>query len=294
MPNPSRFTPIDLFPSGVASTLPISLQIGSPQINYKSLLIRLLVGSMGFQCTLTNKTIRQRNNYSNLTYTTNVRANVGLIQSAFTCSIQDLGSHLTAHQNHNRNFYKEIFHEYCNFFYYSHNGHHQSAFLHLYRIIERMAYCLPLIWAAKAQGYERTFNKLRSYFTEARIGELAVLKNFIHDFIDSSLTSIHVNFYIQSSHHDWQRSYYNAILSTIQQNRLLSASPYSTIEIYSEDILDVAIKIRNKYFHALTGSADNFTSENIIDGNEFFYIINQNVANWIALILFQIFEHEMK
>lgn len=294
MPTPLRFDPVEVFSVSSLAHLPRSFQLNTTPIYHRALLIRLLTGNLNFRCTVTNQVTKQRNDYSTLSFTSNNRANKSRIESSVSCKINDIDSYVLSTANINRVFYRELFHEYCSFFHQNQNRNHVVAFLHLYRILERIAYCLPLMWAARANDYEKTFTQLKSYFSEPKIGELGVLKKFIQDSIDITFRQVSITISVNSIHSDWQKNHYNSIKSSIPTGGVVAESQYSSITTNYEFITELTIKIRNGYFHALTGAANSFSSEQIVDSNEFFRAINEPIVNWLSFLLFQIIEHEIK
>ncbi len=296
MPNPSRFFPEEPLGSKSVNALPKALQLGGFPINYRAQVIRLLTGTLDIRCKLTNDLVEQRNNYSKIVFFTNTRLTAKtLSQSLAPITLNRLGKHLSKNQAKNLNLYKELFHEFASYFYESKMGQFTKAFLHLYRIIEFSAYSFPIVWASKTNDYEGTFRKLREYFSDPRRGELGVFKIFICDFLDSTFLKSQLTLNVLSLHPDWQIRYYNSLLKAITSIKgvPVSSTPHSQIAIEAEIMLDLAITIRNKYFHFLSGDKNNFDSEDIPDSNEFFAIINEPLANWLAIILFELIEYEI-
>ncbi|HEX8264718.1 MAG TPA: hypothetical protein VF596_04795 [Pyrinomonadaceae bacterium] len=287
--------PIEAISTATAARLPLSLQTATTPVYYKSLILRLLTGTIDIECQKTGRVIQQRNNYSTLVYTPNRRAYKRILESAIPCSLSDYDRHTRATLRHNLSLYRDIYFEFCGYFYLRDIENELGAFVHLYRVLERIAYCLPLMWAAKAQDYKKTFDTLKKYFSEPKIGELKVLKKFITDFIDVTERHTHATLNITSIHADWQSRYYRAIYEIVRDwDSLVSSTPDTQIIVHFEAILNLAIIIRNNYFHALTGQAESFDSEQIIDNNEFFAIFNENLVNWLAFLIFQIFENELE
>ena len=64
-----------------------------------------------------------------------------------------------------------------------------TSFLYLYRILEAMAYPLPLVYISKLGNYERTFKTLKKYLGKDKDGELLFLKKFLQDTMKERLES---------------------------------------------------------------------------------------------------------
>jgi hypothetical protein len=294
--SPLRFEAIEALPPRVADKLPKALQISpSKPIYYKSLILRLLTGTINIECKKTNKVIEQRKNYTTLSYTVNKLAFKKSLVLAIPCDLPTYGDHLKRTLNNNYSLHRDIFFEFCGYFYQSGEGHEIGAFVHLYRVLERIAYCLPLVWAARARDYKGTFKLLKTYFSDPKIGELKILKHFITDFIDDSFRKVQVTLNVHSIHTDWQSRYYKMLFKLLEHSpSLVSSTPNTQITVHFEALLDLMITVRNKYFHALTGDANSYSSEEIVDSNEFFAILNEALANWLSFLIAQIYDYELK
>jgi len=297
---PARFTPVDALPPKSAHLLPGTLKNINPSANYQAILVRLLTGTIDFYCASTNETINQRNNYSLIFYQRNGRLSRNVLIQAFAdfATLKDVDRHLASGYTHNNKFYREILFEFYNFFYQKSFGNNTTAFLHLYRILESAAYSIPLVWSSKAKGYEGTFQLLSKYFGDPKVGELGALRKFLLDFFDASnspasIYNVHTKLQIVSMHSDWQARYFKTIIDNINDDDLYSSTPGVEIDIKFGGLTDLLIKIRNKYFHFLSGKDYRITSDDVPDPDEFFGIINEYVANWLSIILFQVLEFEL-
>ncbi len=292
---PLRFVPLEALTARTALNLPAPLRTGTTPPYYKSLLLRLLTGTLDLECSKTGQTLQQRNNYSSLVYTSNPAAYKKSITESIPCNLSKFSQHVRGTVGHNFTFYRDIFDEFASYFFCKENENYLPGFVHLYRIAEKIAYCLPLMWAAKARDYRGTFDTLKGYFNDPKRGELAVLRIFISDFIDLSERQIQATFNIQSIHPDWQSRYYRTLAHLLQNSsQLVSATPNSQIVVHFEAVLEIAIACRNRYFHALTGDSRSFSFEDVVDPDEFFAIINENLANWLSFLILKVLELELE
>ena len=295
MSTPFRFDAIEAMPTSSLTLLPVSLHVVASPLYYKSLLIRLLTGTINIQCNNTGIVIRQRNDYSILGIRKNIRISSKIISDSISpYSLSELDSHIISTIGQNHKFYRELFFEFCNFFYQKQANNPIASFLHLYRVLERIAYCFPLIWASNTKDYEGTFNKLKQYFSDPKTGELGVLKMFIKGFIDKTLLDAPFTLNIISRHIGWSDDYYKTLKDNIDANEIISCTPNNIITAKYSCILDLVVTVRNRYFHFLSGANKSFDSQNIADPNEFFLIINEIIINWFTVIIFKVLEHEMR
>lgn len=296
MPTPDRFIPEEPLSQKSVNALPTALQLSGFPVNYRALLIRLLTGTLNIKCQISNKLVKQRNNYSKMVFVTNKKVSAKILDLAIpSVTLEDLGNYLFINQARHMVFYKELFHEYCNYFDQSNANQGAKAFLHLYRIIEFSAYSFPVAWASKSNDYLGTFKKLREYFSDPKRGELVAFKMFVREFVDPTLLNSQLTLNLSSLHPDWQSRYFHSIEFAIREAKFeaIGSTPDNQFVIKAENMLDLAITLRNKYFHFLAGDGRNFNSENIPDANEFFIAINEPLTNWLAIILFQLIEYEI-
>ncbi|MDH2600826.1 hypothetical protein QDT04_16210 [Acinetobacter baumannii] len=261
--------------------------------SYDLLLIRLLLGKLDIYCNKSQKLVKQRINYYTLpSQKEKLSTNLG---AYFNTTNINLSNSISA--GINRNFYKELFFEFSNYFTCMKNKNFVNSFVHLYRILERVSYALPLIWASKSNDFYGSFSKLKEFFQNKDTKELGGLKLFIKGFVDPYL-SITTDFDIISIDPDWQKEYFMSIKNAANKvktpNNQIIETPYSTISIKNEDIIGFIIEIRNRYFHALTGANASFTSKNIMCTDEFFKIINEPCINWLAFIILEVIKIDLK
>lgn len=285
-----RFIPVEIFSLEQVSSCPSNMIYGNSNVlrYYKIELYRLLTGVSAFKCDFTGTTIHQKSNFSKLPfkYSKNLNPKIGRNISMDTKKLINSLSN----QN-NRGFYDEILKEfYCYFYEYNLNNH-LSCFVHLYRILERIAICIPLVYAASTPNYQGVFNDFKKYFLDNKIGELKVLEKFIPSFIDSNILNMKFQLNFEPLANNWHENHFNAIKKI---NLHESASPYSNLEFKYEKILSLIINIRNKYFHALTGANNSFKANEIIHSNEFFKTINPVCCNWLGYIIIQVLKLEVQ
>ena len=294
-PTPLRFIPIEALPPRTAGYLQVSLQIATTPTYYKSLILRLLTGTLDIECQKTKLVIQQRNNYSTLVFTANSRAFKHSLMSAIPCNLRKYDAHIRGSVRNNFSLYRDIYFEFCGYFFLKETENDLGAFVHLYRILERIAYCLPLMWASTAQDYKKSFDTLKKYFSDPKVGERKVLTKFIADFIAVEERETRATLNITSVHTDWQTRYYNSLYMMVKDSpHFLESTPDSQIIIHFEALIDLVITCRNRYFHALTGQDEFFDVEQVVDGNEFFSILNETLANWLAFLIFKIFDNELE
>lgn len=284
-----RFFPIEIFKDHQISTLPnkIVFQEISTVRYYKIELFRLLIGLSSFKCIISNDVIIQRQNYSKLpnSYNRNINHKLGRYIGTDT---NKLAKELT--NNNNRGFYDEILKEYYSYFFETNKENHTVAFIHIYRILERVAICLPLVHASCSNDYKGVYSDFKKYILDDKTGELKVLKKFVASFIDSSILNSKFVLEIPNLPYAWHENYFDSITKFKLDD---SNVPFSQITFKYENIIELIIKIRNAYFHALTGSNNSFKADEIMYSQDFFKIINPLCCNWISYLIIQIMKLEI-
>ena len=206
-----------------------------------------------------------------------------------TIDSEGLNVYLTRNLNQS-DLFKELFDEYARFFYYSSKGRHVQGFLHIYRILERISYSFPILYAARSNDYKGTFAELRGFITSPKDGELAFFRKFLNKFIDNSILKTAIKLDISSNQISNRPQHFNTLKSLLLPKYITNESADAWIEINQEKVLDVLITLRNRYFHFMSGNDDNLTGNDLPDPDEFFKVINPIFINWITYIYFRIIE----
>lgn len=284
-----RFLPVEIFHSSKLPHIPTKLIFSnSSSIRfYKVELFRLLVGLSSFKCIVNDHLVTQRENHLHLPAKTNKNLNhkMGRYFHIDTLLLEkSLANQL------NRGFYDEILNEFYSYFYANSKGNHTTGFLHLYRILERIAIALPLVYAAHLNDYKGVYNDLKKFILDEKTGELAVLKKFISSFIDNIILnqSVDINFSILIN--DWHKNHFRALKKFNLED---AANPNVSLTYKFKNIIDLIIKTRNSYFHALTGANNSFSLQEIIHNDAFFEPLNPVFCNWLSYIILKIIELEI-
>lgn len=307
MPSTSRYSPLEPFPADTSALLPNALKVPtSGAIDYKAMLIRLLCGTLDFKNNQNNRIYKQRENYTKLVHKKNSRLSRETIRSSLSSStikpkFSSIDRYLQESFPNNSKFYRELFFEFCDYFVCLSTKNYVNCFLHLYRILESIALCFPLIWTSKSRDYEKSYDELKGYFSNPKSGERNIFQRFTSDVLPGDLLQTSITLQINSQNDQWKECYFNTLIEkdnkdmqVIDPKNIISKTPFEKIEINAGALIDLTISIRDKYFHFLTGKGKSFNSENLPDPQEFFMIINEPIANWFSVILFEVIIHEME
>jgi len=253
--------------------------------SYQYLLTKTLIGSSSLQ--YRGSRVRQNVNYSVLPQTIQSKSgrdafadflsnfSVGLNENAFIRKTTSL----------NRNFYQDVLIEFSHYFIQTHRDCHTTAFAHLYRLLERMAFSAPLLYCRTSSEYYGTFDELKTLFAGIdKAGELGFLKKFLNQgrLIDPVLLDftyrLDFSGYTDKTLH-WQS------LSKLSSNFVTKDLATHQFEIKFREMCSLTTTIRNRFFHLRTGDGQNNISiRDLGDPNDFFLEINKAVSSFIAMI----------
>lgn len=128
---------------------------------YQYLLIRLLLGTLKVQ--FKDKKVNQKKDYSKITpQIQNVASGVATREYLnLEMGHKTTKSFIKKALPVNRKLYEEILLEFSNYFYQTEQKSHTAAFIFLYRILERLSFSVPLLYASTSKDYYATFDDLK-------------------------------------------------------------------------------------------------------------------------------------
>lgn len=186
----------------------------------------------------------------------------------------------------NRDFYREILSEFLNCHLQIIQGRHTGAFVFLYRVLERISYSVPLLYASTQSDYIGTFKDLKAILNAEKDGELGLFKKFLNQgrFIDR--LKLQVNQKISFSSTSGNASSHFNIATKKFAKFTSTDSVAHEVEIKFSDIPDFLITLRNRFFHARTGDGmNNISSTEMPDSDEFFERVNPIILSFLAIIV---------
>lgn len=267
--------------------LPSSMQLSTA--TSEALLLRILLGQIDFKKS-SGVLIKPRTNYLCLPYTPTGSITYNAIGDIFSNSDNqmDIIRNKRAIDNYfmqsrrNHSVHEKVLFEISNYF----ANQQQSpitAFAHLYRCLEYMAYSFPMLYAAKSRDYKGTFSDLKKFFIGDTSGELKFFYKFIQVLFDDEETTLKYKFDINLSLSDSLDNLKRDF--DIIYTRVPCEIENGILEIKFENVLDFFITTRNRFFHMLIGQGlENFSSIDY-DIGEYFHSINPCMLNWLSIII---------
>lgn len=295
------FEHIETLDDGVFNANTSSLKVADGQ-SPKVILLRSVVGSVRIKHTLTETEFEQNYDYLD---PDNVRAGLSPLERIALylgneLTIDDLGvvfqNRKFIHQN--QHFFDRLNKEFSNYYYYQSKESYTTAFAFLYRILETVSYAFPLIYASRSQDYKGTYSFLKECLSGNKDkGELGFFKSFIKvAFKDDPLLESSINIDIVAETEEIQKIFYKAIDKACPDKEIFS--PVDTIEprilaVNFSDYSSFIINLRNRFFHLFNSGQPNLQSDDILDADYFFKLVNKQSAYWLTIVLIEILKHNI-
>lgn len=179
----------------------------------------------------------------------------------------------------NNNFYKFVFLELCSCFTYQSSNQGGMAFLHVYRILEKIAYAIPLIYVRKATDFDKTFEQLKSFFNsmDKKGGELVFLKTALDKLLDDQEKAYKFSLQLDS----FEKKWVSICLAKNHKKNLLDGT---SIELTIIEYIDFVVNMRNLFFHALSGK-DHLSLDNSINPEVVLLKLSQDFVNILCFLI---------
>lgn len=186
--------------------------------------------------------------------------------------------------------------EVSQFILHNERGSYTSAFIYIYRILEKISYAFPLIYASKSQDFLSSFNQLKELMVgDKEKKELGFFKVFIDMLYKGNVISdTSIDIYIRTDDSTVQEQMYK-ILKDISGNSVMheDSIEFEKFSIKFCEMGSFIINIRNRFFHNLNSSSNNIQSHKIVDSDEFFSFINPMAMHWISLVFLEVITYSL-
>lgn len=255
----------------------------------EAILIRLLLGTLKVTNLYTTDSFDQNNNYSILGIQTNSSLSSSIITNCLSpdYNINDVCKYIEKTKYVNNDFYLNLLEELSSYFYKKSKYSHTTCFLHLYRSIEYISYSFPLIYASISRDFYGSFNKLKNYFDTSK-SELVFFDEFIKKLLDIELLETPLTFNFDTLSPEVNRNHFQIIKQILSTANIDNEVTNVSITTTYQNLLNLSINLRNRYFHFAVGGQRNIRPTEIIENDIFFSLINEELLNWISMIYFKI------
>lgn len=207
---------------------------------------------------------------------------------------EELGRYISVTKYINRKFYQNILFEISHFVYSTKKGNHSSAFIFLYRLLEKISYAFPLIYSSRTSDFVRSFTQLKSLMTgDTEKKELGFFKKFVETlYEDDPIAETSIDIKISASIEEIQSQIFNEFKNVLDDNIIHGDTDEPRqISIKYCEMSSFIITIRNRFFHNMNGGAKNIQSKNIADIDLFFESMNDLAMQWLATVFLSVFTY---
>ncbi len=264
-------------------------------ISSQGILIQLVLGKADIKDLSGNLLFKQDQNYTVLPYRNSGHTSYALLNDFFGVDItrsrgRDACNQFLLKDRRNEFVYSQILNEISQYF-ICNKVSHTEGFVHLYRLLEFMSFCFPMIFASTSMNYKGSFDSLQKYFKGDTVGELKFFKKFIESLFENDHLTMD---YTYSQYIDITNiSDVESDLGKIVKTDMFNFSG-NTIEFNFSSVIDIFVTIRNRYFHMLVGQGQNNFYGIKYDINELFAGLNPAFLSWIVQIFTAIEQHGVK
>ncbi|MDQ0362174.1 hypothetical protein [Breznakia pachnodae] len=274
------------------SNLPINIRVDDETATVEAILLRLLAGGVRVNDSKGNQIIQNINYfelpYSKKYYTFNYK-NISTIfdenydSNDLKNNPQFFNNYLNGNRK-NHNVFEHVLLELTTFM-FSNVKSPIAGFANLYRCLEYISYCFPLVYAAKSKNYKGTYKQLHGFFNCDSQGELKFFKTFLKTLIEDE-NIMDYPFDISLDKIENLESF------STQCSQIFRESSYeidgNAMKIKFINILDFFITTRNRYFHMKIGEGQNNFTPKDYNMDSFLEQLNFHLLNWISNIIMAI------
>lgn len=260
-----------------------------PTSSYEAGLIRLLMGSLELSDIAAGTSFRQKNNYLVLG---NSRFR-GRSAHAVSKNLHQIGASSSLVDKYLRrsikqqSYYLDLLLEANEYFWRTKHNQHLAAFIHLYRLLERISFAFPVIYASSTHDYKKAYDALKSYVSDKNAGELKFFHVFQETVIDAAiLDGITMTFDMSAMPND-SSGKAAAAISRLANPTSITNSAGGVTEIKCGGIFQLFVNLRNRFFHFGSDHAQNISMSELSDVDQFFSRVNSNFINWIGFLYAQ-------
>ncbi len=198
----------------------------------------------------------------------------------------------------NNKFFDRLNSEFSNVLYYTNKQSYTTAFAYQYRILETVSYAFPLIYATKTEDFRGTYNLLKDFMSGNKDkGELGFFKSFLKViFASDPVKDSSINIDILAATEELQKVFYDAFMKACPDQKIFDPADTDEPRRLSVNFLDYSsfiINLRNRFFHLFNSGQPNLQSDDIIDADYFFELVNKQTTYWLSIVLLEILKHNI-
>lgn len=187
----------------------------------------------------------------------------------------------------NFNFYRAILIEFCACLHAEKHRLGVLSMLHIYRILERMSYALPLLYAKNSDDFRHTYATMKSFFdsTDSKFGELGFFKKSLSTILDPTEKSFKFAFELARP----EKEALSLCFKGLNQDTFLEDVGLVSFDLSMFETVGLLINTRNSFFHALSGQ-QHITLEKLVEPDTTFLKLTHNFINALSFLIAKISE----
>jgi len=263
----------------------------TPQASSELILIRILLGSASFDSVRDGKTWQQEDDFSVIGIPTRkyrTRNQFRTHLKAAGIPQKELDQHLRRNLKQ-EGYYKDLVAEVILALWRMKTREHTLAFIHIYRLLERISFAFPVVYAARSTDFKAAYTVLREYIGGGTDkGELGFFKKFTETSIDKLLTGAIAKLDLSPLSSADRPPVYATVKKFLPQTSIHSEIPDLAIEFPYSEVLDLLVNLRNRFFHFSSNHTQNISSIDLPVCDHLFENLNEIFLNWLAVIYFEI------
>lgn len=264
-------------------------------ISSQGILIQLVIGKADIRDLSGRLLEKQNKNYTILPYEKSERTSYVLLSKFFGVDIsrttgRDICNHFLKADRKNEFVYSHILNE-LSFYFIRNKNSAIEGFVHLYRMLEFMSFCFPMMYSSISLDYKGSYDSLQKFFLGDKAGELKFFKRFINTLFEDE--SFIMNYTYEQYIDVDDVSKVDIELKKIIRPDCFNISD-NIIEFKFCDVIDIFTTIRNRYFHMLVGKGKENFYDISYDKSKLFEGLNPAFLSWLIQIFTAIEQHGIK
>lgn len=217
-------------------------------------------------------------------------------------NLSDYESFIIKNKFKNRAFYKNFLSEMTGAIYNEELEKHTASFVHIYRAYEHLSYSFPMIYASKTDDFLGTYSNLRKWMTstdsDRNAGELKFHKSYVAALFKelpeiSSTIDIHITAKEEFKEYIFSSLTKKTLAWQSERDFTPATVKPDKISVNFIDFHSFIINLRNRFFHYANSTTENITTEDIIDSDLLFSLVNKSAISYITRIFHETIKHQM-
>jgi len=265
-----------------------------PAENYRVKTLLIILGLGVMQKKNDSKKLNLQYSYLTVPYQRSTKLKIDDIASNFSMvSRRELEAFFKNNLSKNIQFHKNIYDELLSAIGYLENSNPIVCFLYIYRLIEQIALCLPMVSLIDKSSFQFTFNEYKKLIENTAKSDLSVLKKYSENILDPSIGDVPIKFDFTNTSNPLQNV--NLIIDFIPQKIrpiVVVANSSTSVEIKLKHIHIFIISFRNEYFHYLFHEK-NINFSTLEYPEEFLSICNPIYLNYFSHLYLDLLKSEI-